>query len=123
MEHEVSQDESKPAAILNNKPLAKPSAVPHKKPSAIPAAIPHKKPSAIPQEELKNSDDIAEDEKKPVAIQQEEMKTTPVTAQPIQYSIPFIPPIAGPNMKVGTWMYEFCDTTCWHQYESGNLDI
>jgi hypothetical protein len=30
------------------------------------------------------------------------MKKTPATVQPIQYSIPFIPPIAGTNMKVGT---------------------
>jgi hypothetical protein len=77
--------------------------MPHKKPSAKPAANPHKKPGAIPQEEIKNSDDIAEDE-----IQQEEMKTTPATRQPIQYGIPFIPPIAGTNMKVGAWICEFC---------------
>jgi hypothetical protein len=100
LEHELSQDESKPEAIPNNKPSAKPSAISHEKPSAIPAAIPHEKPSAIPQEELKNSDDIAEDERKPVATQQEEMKTFPVTAQPIQYSISFIPPIAGTNINV-----------------------
>jgi hypothetical protein len=86
LEHGLSQDESKPAAIPNNKPSAKPSAIPHNKPSAIPAAILHKKPSAVPQEELKNSDDIAEDERKPAAIRQEEMKPTLVTAQPIQYT-------------------------------------
>ncbi len=68
LEHELSQDESKPEAIPNNKPSAKPSAIPHEKPLAIPAAIPHAKPSAIPQEELKNSDNIAESERKPVAI-------------------------------------------------------
>jgi hypothetical protein len=32
LEHELSQDESKPAAIPNKKPSAKPSAIPHKKP-------------------------------------------------------------------------------------------
>jgi hypothetical protein len=48
LEHELSQDESKPAATPNDKPSAKPSAILHEKPSAIPAAIPHKKPSAIP---------------------------------------------------------------------------
>jgi hypothetical protein len=79
LKHELSQDESKPAAILNDKPSAKPSAIPHKEPSAIPTAIPHEKPSAIPQEEWKNSYNIAEDERKPAAIRQEEMKTTPVT--------------------------------------------
>ncbi len=30
--------------------------------------------------------------------------------RPIQYSIPFIPPIAGTNIKVGTWICEFCDS-------------
>jgi hypothetical protein len=48
LEHELSQNESKLAAIPNVKPSAKPSAIPHEKPSTIPAAIPHKKPSAIP---------------------------------------------------------------------------
>jgi hypothetical protein len=38
------------------------------------------------------------------------MKTNPVTAQPIQYGIPFIPPIAATNMKVGAWICEFCDS-------------
>jgi hypothetical protein len=68
LEHELSQDESKPEAIPHNKPSDKPSVIPHKKPSAKPAAIPHKKLSAIPQEEIKISDDIAEDERKPAAI-------------------------------------------------------
>jgi hypothetical protein len=64
LEHDLSQDESKPAVIPNDKPSAKPSAIPHKKPSAIPSAIQYEKPLAIPQEEPKNSDDIAEDERK-----------------------------------------------------------
>jgi hypothetical protein len=104
LEHELSQNESKPAANPNNKLSSKPSAIPHKKPSAITAAIPHKKPPAIPQEELKNSDDIVENERKPASIRQEEMKITPATVQPIQYSIPFIASIAGTNKKVGTCM-------------------
>jgi hypothetical protein len=60
LEHELSQDERKPAAIPHKRPSSKPSAFSHKKPIAKPAAIPHEKPSAIPQEEIKNSDDIAE---------------------------------------------------------------
>jgi hypothetical protein len=68
LEHELSQDESKPAAIPNDKPSAEPSAITHEKPSAIPAAFPHKKPSAIPQEHLNNSDDIAEGERKNAEI-------------------------------------------------------
>ena len=68
LEHELLQDESRPAVPPNNKPSAKPSAIPHDKPLALPAVIPHKKPSAIPQEDLKNSDDIAEDERKLAAI-------------------------------------------------------
>jgi hypothetical protein len=47
LKHELSQDESKPAAIPHN--------------------------SAILQEEIKNFDDIAEDERKPAAILQDEM--------------------------------------------------
>jgi hypothetical protein len=42
------------------------------------------------------------------------MKTSSVTVQPIRYIIPFIPPTAGTNMKVGTWICEFCDSQ-WHQ--------
>jgi hypothetical protein len=68
LDNELSQDESKPAAIRNKKPSAKPSAIPHKKTSAIPAAILHKKSSSIPQEDAQNDDDIAEDERKPAAI-------------------------------------------------------
>jgi hypothetical protein len=110
LEHELSRDRSKPAAIPNNEPSTKPSAISHEKPSAIPATIPRKKSSATPQEDAKNDDDITEDKRKPAAILQEEMKTPLATPQPIQYSIPFIPPIAGTNMKVGTWICEFCDS-------------
>jgi hypothetical protein len=104
LEKELSQDERKPAVIPNMNPSVKPSAIPHKKPSAIPAAIPHEESSSIPQEDAKNDDDIAEDERKPATIQQEEMLTNQITAQPIQYSIPSLPPIAG---EMVTWICEF----------------
>jgi hypothetical protein len=113
LEEELSQDEGKPAAIPTKNPSVKPSAIPHEKPSAIQAAIPHKKSAIIPQEDAKNDDDIAEDKRKPAANQQEEMLTSQVTAQPIQYSFPSLPPIAG---KVVTWIREFCDSQ-WPQLQ------
>jgi hypothetical protein len=113
LEEELSQDEWKPAAIPTKNPSVNPSAKPHKKLSAIPAAIPHKKSSSIPQEDANNGDDIAEDKRKSAAIWQEEMLTTQVTAQPIELSIPSLPPIAG---KMVTWICEFRDSQ-WPQLQ------
>ncbi len=101
MEDELPQDEQKPATIPNKNPSFKPSANPHKKPSTKPVTIPHKNSSTIPPDDRKNDDDIAEDKQKPAANSQEEMLTNEVTVQSIQYTIPFLPAIAG---KVVTWI-------------------
>ncbi len=51
LEVELTQDEQKPASILNKNPSVKPSAIPQEKPSAKPVAIPHKNSSTIPPED------------------------------------------------------------------------